>query len=114
MNDILEDCGNAVRINGTVVPAMCIRVENVPGIIDGYWYNPYFEVPFEGGTHLVVEDLRYDEGGRNRMFIYVEVYINFNACHDRAFNKTFNTWDEFLKFFESIRKSVWTNRGVFS
>ena len=91
---------------------MCIQVENVPGIIDGYWYNPYFEIPFEDRRIWAVEDLRFGEDGSQRMGIVVEAYADFRKNPNDKVTHTFETWEEFIFQFNYARMSY--DEGVFS
>lgn len=56
----IREVGKCVEINGTLIPAVNIQVEGVPGYLthgNGHrqWYGIYFEVMFEGGEYWVVE-----------------------------------------------------------
>ena len=64
---VLEDMGNAVKINlgerTKIIPAINIQVENVPGYLPNMgvpgaqptWYGVYFEIMFEHAALWVVE-----------------------------------------------------------
>lgn len=50
----IEDMGNAVKINDTIIPAVNIQVDGFPKVIDGHNYDIYFEILFEFGTAWTV------------------------------------------------------------
>lgn len=125
---MLEDMGNAVKINDRIIPAMNIQVDGVPGVLDnGQWYNPYFEIMFETGELWVVEDRRKDKpeysGGLREFvpYIVVEAYSDWNKHkirrhwnnhNDTVYFKAehfyyFNEWEDFLLFYDLIRFEAW-------
>lgn len=50
----IEDMGNAVKINDTIIPAVNIQVDGFPAEIDGVYYNVFFEILFEFGSSWTV------------------------------------------------------------
>lgn len=51
----IEDLGNAVKINDTIIPAVNIQVDGFPCVIDGHNYDIFFEILFEFGISWSVE-----------------------------------------------------------
>ena len=110
MSDTLEDLGNCVCINGRLIPAVNIQVENVPGMItypsgDSAWYGIYFEILFEDGSLWVVEQKSKEDADD---YIYVTIYDEFykvvNGTEDYTdepdFGWCLQTWDEMLENYD--------------
>ena len=107
---MLEDMGNAVKILDTIVPAFSIQVDNVPGYIDGFWYNPYFEIAFEDGDLWVVEDFSQDpDESLHELPIVYERYHNWyrnrhNGWATWDMQIKLESWEQFLRDF-NIKRS---------
>lgn len=112
----LMDMGNAVKIGDTIVPAMNIQVENVPGYLEFdrlgvhtcEWYGVYFEVMFETGEHLVVQQ-RWAEHMDD--IIQVEIFNDWAswkytppAVADRI--AQFTNWATFARWFNNRRYQI--------
>lgn len=101
---MIEDMGNAVKINDTIIPAVNIQVDGYPKFEDGQWYNIYFEVMFEWGDHWVVEVVP----GETCNVIRVEMYYEWNKVIAEGITtevKPLSTWqckfwEEFLTFYK--------------
>lgn len=107
---MLEDMGNAVKILDTIVPAFSIQVENVPGYIDGIWYNPYFEIAFEDGDLWVVEDFSQDPSKlHHELPIVYDVFFDWYEKADCAGPNSWDvqvehsSWELFLQDFNTKR-----------
>lgn len=118
MTDTLEDLGVLVQINDTMIPAMNIQVENVPGYIpnmgvpgaDPTWYGVYFEVAFENGALWVVEQKPNED---DPDAIIVTEYDRWDLrtkaddarMDDPDYGRSFETWDEFLVFYKEMARN---------
>lgn len=107
---MLEDMGNAVRINGeTIVPAVNIQVENVPGYLEHTigppaWYGVYFEVMFETGTRWIVEQ-------RPALVVSDEILVGVfldppeGTWLTPLMTHEFKDWDRFVQHFNFVRSA---------
>lgn len=101
-----EQVSNCVRIEKTLIPAVNINVDDMPGYIehdDGTeaWYGVYFEVLFEDGTLWVVgQGDKQDEDGEPFPEIYLEQCPNWDKQQNIWFVVAMNGWDEFLDLYK--------------
>lgn len=108
---MLEDLGNAVRILDTIVPAVNIQVEGVPGYlteVDGQkrWYGIYFEVLFEDGRRWEVEH-GFTQAENGRADDYAIYVFHCDSRDDYAIDsynlKMFDSWEQFLEAYKRWR-----------
>lgn len=109
---VLEDMGNAVKINlgcrAKIIPAVNIQVENVPGYLpnidvpDGKptWYGVYFEIMFEHAALWVVE---YRSNEDDDDTVKIETYSWAGGLErlewpEATYN--FTSWDQFVESYE--------------
>lgn len=100
---MIEDMGNAVKINDTIIPAVNIQVDGYPKFEDGQWYNIYFEIMFEWGDHWVVEVIP----GETCNEIRIESYYEWNKVVADGIMTEVKptstwycaTWERFLAFY---------------
>lgn len=111
---MIEHVGDYVRINGRMIPAVNIQVENVPGYIDigrgrTFWYGVYFEIGFEDGSLWIVnygdEEATYLDG---YSCIKVCEYARFAYDPDACWTSWFVVldWDDFLNQFLKKVESI--------
>ena len=107
---MLEDMGNAVKIGETIIPAVNIQVEGVPGYLEhpdggADWYGVYFEVMMETGEHLVVQQ-KWTPNMDDK--IYVEFYLNHGPVYERSCKPDViqldSSWESFVTWFNQMRK----------
>jgi len=115
-SNVLEDFGNCVGINGRIVPAVNIQVENVPGFLEhndgtAAWYGVYFEILFEQGYLWVVEQGAEELEPTSKITIDVygdythrDRYKDFPAEPDVRIPVAH--WDEFLEVYDA-RDEYW-------
>jgi hypothetical protein len=94
---MLEQVGNFVKINGQLIPACNIQVENVPGYVtwpDGQivWAGVYFEIMFEDGSLWVVD--QFYEGGAIHVLRIPRFGYDQEAPAEPFYDE--DTWGDFL------------------
>lgn len=110
MNDILEDRGNAVKINDTIIPAVNIQVEGVPGFIgcecphdciERIWYGVYFEIMFEDGSLWEINCHEKEDSNDDVVVIIYENWHKTDAFDDILH---FPGWQSFVAYYKLQKK----------
>lgn len=101
-----EQLGNCVKLGATVIPALNIQVEDVPGYIyyaDGMsaWFGIYFEIMFEDGALWVVSQGSIPDDDLNDIMI-VE-YPKFYQSSRIAIGNSAKTWEAFVEIYNERR-----------
>ena len=101
-----ERLGNCVKLGATVIPAVNIQVDGVPGYIyyaDGFsaWFGIYFEIMFEDGALWVVSQGAVEEEVLSDIVI-VE-YPKFHENTRVAIGNSVKTWEEFAATYNERR-----------
>lgn len=111
---MIEHVGDYVRINGRMIPAVNIQMENVPGYIDigrsrTFWYGVYFEIGFEDGSLWIIQygdnESLYLNGDRQ---IFVLEFATFAYDPNAGATSFFyaKDWDDFLNQFLKKVESI--------
>jgi hypothetical protein len=66
----LQEVGSCVQVGATLIPAVNIQVEDMPGLINGEHYGVYFEILFENGSLWIVE-----QGAKEYEGLGLEKYV---------------------------------------
>lgn len=103
----LQEVGNCVKVGATLIPAVNIQVEGVPGFVehDGkkFWYGVYFEILFETGALWVVE-----QGGKQdyteavMKSVMIQEYPRWGVTESLDYPGAFvvvESWEDFLALY---------------
>lgn len=101
-----EQLGSCVKLGATVIPAVNIQVEDVPGYIyyaDGMsaWFGIYFEIMFEDGALWLVMQGSTEEtvdGG-----VQIVEYPKWEQQPNIAIGNTVANWEEFVNIYNERR-----------
>jgi hypothetical protein len=106
----LFEVGNMVQIGDTLIPAVNIQVEGVPGLLkhcDGTfrWYGVYFEIMFEDGALWEVSQGAEQEDVTRIILTEYDEWFSKEA-HDgeESRSKIFGDWERFLAHYEEKAK----------
>ncbi len=106
---MLQQVGRMVDIDGTLIPAVNIQVDDVPRFFehdDGskVWYDVYFEIMFEDGGLWIVEQWIDDEG----LTIYVAYYPRWGMGEtgDPSGALLFSSWLSFVEGYKARLDSI--------
>ena len=110
----LQEVGNCVKVGATLIPAVNIQVEGVPGFIQHgdtkFWYGVYFEILFETGALWVVEQggkQEYTESVMNSVMIqeYPRWGVTESLDHPGVF-VVVESWEAFLGLYEEKKRII--------
>ena len=100
---VIENYTNCVKIHDTLIPAVNIQVDDVPGYIamaDGRtdWFGVYFEIMFEEGALWVVSQ---GDNPADITEVLVEEYDKWGRGNEEiSYAQHFGTWDDFLERYK--------------
>lgn len=109
---VLEDMGNAVKINlgerAKIIPAVNIQVENVPGYLPNMgapggqptWYGVYFEIMFE---HAALWTVEYKSNEDDDDTVKIETYSWAGGLERLEWPEatySFTSWAQFVESYE--------------
>ncbi len=98
-----QQVGRMVEIDGTLIPAVNIQVDNVPNFFTHYdgsivWYDLYFEIMFEDGGLWIIEQWIDDKG----LTIYIADYPRWGMGGTSLYAaRLLTSWQSFVKTYKA-------------
>lgn len=110
-----REMGRAILLGTTIIPAVNIQVENVPGYIDmgdrTEWYGVYFEILFETGCLWVISQGSEEpkKGQGYNPWIVVMEYPKWaftESRQDLGNQHYLSSWRSFLGLYNEMREAL--------